>query len=151
MGVEATPEDTKAIVDLGRELFSSSPRFKGMGYSEQRVAMHVDFCREKGFLRIHRGEAGVVDAVFMGIAGPKYFSETIEAVELVCFASSSMPRGRAAFALSKMVAQFVAWAKSRGAKEVVAGNGSNINVDEVRRLYSVGGFEPGGEIYVRRL
>lgn len=143
----AINDDVPKLLDLGLALFVESRYSERMDFSRPRCGDMFRHCIANGFFELAEATDGAFVGMMFGLANPTYFSTSIQAVELACYALREW-RGRAV--CDQMVEHFRGWAKRIGAVEVMVGSSASINTEGVRRFYGRHGFEVVGDLMARR-
>lgn len=140
----AEERDVEELVSLGRLLHDLSS-YREFGYSDEKVAKLLsqliaspDGCV---FVSEQRGE---IVGGFAGGITEQWFSTDVVAFDLSLFLH---PQKRSGFTAIRLVRAFIAWAKSKGAREIQLGITTGMNEDGTSELYRSLGFEHRGTLF----
>lgn len=144
----ARPTDHDELVRLS-ELIHAESRYAYLPLNPEKVDALVASCaagehRRVAFVATDGGQA--VGAVG-GCVHEAMFSRALVGAEFYVYVA---PAHRGSSAAMKLITLFVAWARSMGVAELVMGVTAGINNDAACKLYRHLGFEPAGELFVKR-
>ena len=137
-------DDIPALIDIGRKAFEES-EYRAMQYDEKKCE-HL--CRQIMMKPELFGRVAVRDGVIIGVAVggifPPYFSDDLNASDLLFYV---LPEYRGTRAFYVLCIEFIAWAKVNGAKLIFLRNTTGIMPEKVGALYERMGFSTVGGIY----
>lgn len=142
----AEKADIEEILLMGRKLHAES-RFAYMTFSEERALRTALYCQELGYLMLYVDVDDTPLGFMAGIVGPQLVSDDLQAVELCLWLE---PQARGAGVASGLVGLFADWAKSKGAREACGGSTGGLAGAALRVIYGGVGFQPVGELFVKR-
>ena len=144
---DARIQDVPTIIQLAAEMHAESS-YATLPYSPSRVKelaaslIHAPL----GILVVAEDGHGVF-GMMAGQVGGHFFCDVPVATEYALYVK---PEKRGGLAGPKLLAQFVAEARKRGASRIVLGDTANIS-DKASRLYEKAGFKQFGRLYQRDL
>ena len=134
-----TDADIPAVVDLLREMHSESPNYRGLLYSPQRVAETCRDAMANGYAVVYAVDGEIV-GVMGGMAVEPAFSRDLIAADYVLY----LTLGNRGIAAIRMVADYVRWAKARGARIILVGVTAGIDNEHAAKFYEDMGFRRSG-------
>jgi GNAT superfamily N-acetyltransferase len=148
-----TVGDIPDVVDLLYQMYQESPTYKALAFDIGRIEEMAGLVMEGGFAVVYEASAAVADGnssaepqkgEIVGVmAGATYkpaFSRDLMACDYVLYVRPDF-RG---FVAVRLVAAFIAWAKSKGVKLITAGVTAGIDNDKAIQLYEIMGFKKSG-------
>lgn len=130
------------MLTLGRQMHSEGA-FRHMALDEAKVRSTLLACIGEGFLAVNEGRGGV-DGGLAGMLTEPWFSHDLIAAD-VCF--FVRPDRRGSITAVRLVQEFTAWARMRGAKEVSIAQSSGVRLEETNRFLTGMGFTYVGGVY----
>jgi len=143
---EARPEDLGPVMELcwGMHEETGYSRF---GLNREKAEAFVSHVMDwgDGFVGVAE-EEGLVVGVIVGAIQPFWFSDELEASELLLYV---LPSSRGGFVVKRVVELFEAWSVARGCSRVVVGISSGDYGDRKGRFMERIGFESIGGLYAK--
>lgn len=143
---QATIDDLGAIIALGKQMHAESGRFGVLAFDEQKVRDRFAnlVANDNAFVLVCEQEDGEIVGGFAGYVAEHWYSTDKAAQDLALFVR---PDRRGGIAAARMVKAFIAWAKERGALQIVLGISTGVRVEETAALYRSIGLKQFGYLY----
>jgi len=142
--IEATEEDVKALVELGRQMHSESS-YSQLKFEPKRVLETFDWYlndENKTAIIARKGDKPV--GLYAGYMSKYYFSDEYVANDIAWFVTKSLRGTRVGLRLLDM---FENWAKEKGASEIRIGYSTDINPKAFNSLMQKRGYNLVGANY----
>jgi GNAT superfamily N-acetyltransferase len=136
----AVSADIPTLVSLGRAMVAESPTHSRFGYSEGKVT-HALICmlaQPLTALVIVSEVDGVIDGLAICEISSHWFSDDLVAQEMVVYVA---PEKRGSLRAARLVAGLDSWAQAMGAKLLLAGCTTGVDVVRTIELYERLGFQ----------
>lgn len=142
----ATIEDLAAMQALGMHMHAESPRFSVMKYDEHKVSLLLRMAINDPayFLMVAEKNGGDIIGGFLGYVAPMWFSQDLAAADLALFIEQDRRGGMAA---ARLVRDYIAWARERGAKKITAGISTGVSPEETAKLFEAVGMKLYGYLF----
>lgn len=147
---EAHKPDADAVIALGRSMHAESPRFRALPFSEPQLRATFDALLESKDAVVYLAEParGGIVGLLAGGVGSHYFSIARYAYDLALYV---VPDWRGSSAAIRLVSRFEAFARERGAQEVVLGVSTGVDTARTLKFYERFGYVIHGGSAVRSL
>lgn len=144
----ATEDDLPAILEMGRALHAESPRYAAMSYNEAKVeALALRVIPTGGTLVAEKD--GKIIGMLAGYVAEHWFSDDKVASDFTFYIRPEHRRtGKAALLL---VRAFERWAVERGAKDIMPGVSTQIDVERTTRFFEKLGYTVYGNALLKRV
>jgi len=140
----ATIEDLPALLDIGRDMATESPRYSRMRFSRDKLAHMLGALieSEAGFVCVVEDDCGI-SAVMVAMVAEHWMSDDLNASDLALYVK---PNARGTMAATELICAYRAWAQGRGAVLVQAGITTGIFTEKTAQLYEYLGFKRCGVV-----
>lgn len=128
------------LIDLLTEMHETTA-YRELPLSIDRLSRFIESVKSSGQFLYHK--PGVV---MIGTVSKAFFSESLVASDVLLYVS---PDNRGRGEAEKALSEFVSWAESKGASQVVIGQTTGVNGEEFDRLAKKLNFSFAGKVYRR--
>lgn len=144
----ATEDDLPAILEMGRMLHGESPRYRGMSYNEAKVeALALKVIPTGGTLIAEKD--GKIIGMLAGYVAEHWFSDDKVASDFTFYIRPEhRGTGKAALLL---VRAFERWATAQGAKDIMPGVSTQIDIERTTRFYEKLGYAVYGNALIKKV
>lgn len=143
----ATLTDTPALITLGAEMHSESPRYSKVPYDPERLSAFLSaVLPSPDWLALMAEHNGEPVGMMVGFVVNHCFSSARYAADLVLYVS---PEFRGSSMAVRMLREFETWAATRGAAEIVMGVTTEVHTERTVGLYARCGYRDSGVSMVK--
>lgn len=144
----ATLDDLPVLVEMGRQLHAESPRYRDSRYLPEKVEALGRSLIPAGGTHVAEKDGRII-GMLAGYVAEQWFSDYKVASDLTFYiAPEHRKTSRAALLL---VRAFEQWAIASGAKEIIPGTSTQIDVESTTRFYTKMGYAVYGNTFIKRL
>lgn len=129
----ATHDDTTRLMELAVAMHAESPRFSKLEFSHEKMLNLFYHLIDSEFCMVIVAErSGQVVGGLAAIVSEHWISNDLVANDLAVFMQKD---ARGSTAPARMIAQYVEWAKAKGAKFIQLGISTGVMVEKTSELY----------------
>jgi L-amino acid N-acyltransferase YncA len=145
---DANIDDVVILIELGKILHNESDRYRNIKFSEEKAFQVISnlINMDNGIVVVAEDHNGIVGMIG-GMVGEHFFSHDLYACEFSVYVH---PNKRGAMASVRMIKEFERQAIALGAKEMVLGISTDIDVDRTSKLYGKLGYKQYGVTTIKR-
>ena len=143
---EARPEDLGSVMELCWQMHEETA-YRKFALNREKAESFVRYVLDwdDGFVGV-AGIEGWVVGVIVGAIQPFWFSDELEASELLLYIA---PSSRGGFVGKRVVELFETWSVARGCSRVVVGVSGGVDSDRRGRFMERIGFDSIGGLYAK--
>ena len=143
----ATHDDVPRLVELGA-IMHATTSFRDQPYSSERTGDFLKGLIDGAGVMFAAEVSGQVVGGLAGAVGQQWFNNDLIAYEYCVFIE---PTRRQGIIATRMILAFQEWARIKGAKQIVMGVTTGVNIEGTTRLYQSLGFEYAGPVFKMEL
>lgn len=139
---QATHADIPRLVELGAMMHAESPAYSRLAFSPEKLATTLGVTVDRGFAQVVETDWRVIGGMF-GLVVPHWFSDDLQACDLALFIE---PQFRGGMAAVRLLRAYGEWAKESGAKQILFGITTGIDVETTQMLCERLGWRRAGVV-----
>lgn len=144
----ATEADIPAILEMGRDLHAESPRYRSSTYRPDKVEALARTVIPGGGTLIAEKD-GTIIGMLAGYVAEQWFSDYKVATDFTFYIKPEHRKtGRAAL---KLVRAFEEWAIVQGAREIMPGISTQIDIEGTTRFFEKLGYAVYGNALIKKV
>lgn len=141
----AVEQDFDQLVAMGREMHAESPRFRTMGFAEDKVRRLLAMLQQaspgvRGCMFVAERDGALI-GMALAFLDQHLFHDEWFVTDLVVFIK---PANRPSPAFPRLIKAIEAWSKQQGAASVVLGVSTGVHVDQTLAMYGRMGYASAG-------
>lgn len=142
---DAVKDDMPQLMELGRMMYAEARRLNKMKFVPAKAYVTISSLigTEHGFVRVAEEDGQIIGGL-VAYVEPHWFSTDMMACDLALFVR---PDKRGGLAAPRLVKEYVAWARERGAVITQFGISTGVHVASTGALLERIGFKPAGFLY----